>query len=127
MEESEGVQFEEVNNWLIILKSNIMRELLQSLPQELILLFFEDVGDVELLQFLIREVYEELLQRVNPQDLKTKDVQQTDALPKGFVSLIQIHLLQLDFLVQLTNDEEKCLFVEILSEGVLKSNRLIKP
>ncbi len=77
MEESEGVQFEEVNNWLIILKSNIMRELLQSLPQELILLFFEDVGDVELLQFLIREVYEELLQRVNPQDLKTKDVKQT--------------------------------------------------
>lgn len=37
-----------------------MRKLFETFPEELVLLFFEDVGDIELLEFFVGEVDKEL-------------------------------------------------------------------
>lgn len=43
MEDTQRIQFKEINNRLIVLKPYVVTKLLQSLPQKLILLLFEDV------------------------------------------------------------------------------------
>lgn len=94
MEDTQRIQFKEINNRLIVLKPYVVTKLLQSLPQKLILLLFEDVWHVQLLQFLVGKVYEELLERIYGEYLETKDVKQADALPVSLAgSLLKSNLL----------------------------------
>jgi hypothetical protein len=124
MKQTQRIFLEKIDHRLIVLKSNVVGELFQSLPQKLVLLFFENVRNIQLLQFLIGEVYKELFERVYLEDLKTKDVQQTNALPECFI-FVEIHFLDLDLFVELCDEEEESLFEEIFGERVLKSHCLL--
>lgn len=99
-----------------------MRELLQPFLQELVLLLLEDVGDVELLKLFVGKVDEKLLERINLQYLEAENVKQAYALPKALAAFLQVHLLQLDLLVELAHQVQKCLLVQVLREGVLQSH-----
>jgi hypothetical protein len=46
VEEPKGIEFEQVDNWFVILEIDVVGELFESLFQKLILFFFEDVADV---------------------------------------------------------------------------------
>jgi hypothetical protein len=124
MKQTQRIFLEKIDHRLIVLKSNVVGELFQSLPQKLVLLFFENVRNIQLLQFLIGEVYKELFERVYLEDLKTKYVQQTNALPECFI-FVEIHFLDLDLFVELCDEEEESLFEEIFGERVLKSHCLL--
>lgn len=54
--------FKEINNWFIILKADIMRKFSQSLSHKLVLLLFENIRNIKLLQFLVGKINEKLLQ-----------------------------------------------------------------
>ena len=60
MKQAEGVELEEVDDWFVVLKPNVVRKLFESFPEELVLFLLEYIAYVELLQFLVCEVDEEL-------------------------------------------------------------------
>jgi hypothetical protein len=61
VKETKRIEFKKINDWFVILETNIMREFLKSFAQELVLLLFEDIRDIELLQLLIGKIDEKLL------------------------------------------------------------------
>ena len=74
VKKTKGVEFEKVNDGFIVLEADIMGEFFESFLQKLVLFLFEDVGHIQLLQFLIGKIDEELFQRVDLQDFKSKNI-----------------------------------------------------
>ena len=111
MKQTLRIEFKEINDRLVVLKADVMRELLESLSEKLVLFFFEDIGDVELLKFFVGKVDEELLQRVDFEDFKAEDVQQSDALPEALAVFFQIYFLYLYLLVQFCHQIQESLLV----------------
>lgn len=122
MEEAEGIEFEEVDDWFVVLEADVVGELLESFFEELVLFLLEDIGHIQLLQFFIGKVDKKLLEGVDLKHFKAEDVQQPDALAETLVTFIQVHFLQLNLLVQLAHQIQEGLFVEVLGEGVLESH-----
>lgn len=65
MKQTLRIEFEEIDDRLVVLKADVMRELLEPFSEKFVLFFLEDIGDVELLKFFVGKVDEELLQRVD--------------------------------------------------------------
>lgn len=86
------IVLDQIYDRLVILEVKFIRELFQSLLEELVLLFLEDVADIELLQLLIGEVDEELLEAVALENFEAEDVQDTDALARGSVLAEVVHV-----------------------------------
>jgi len=61
---SKRIIFKKVNDRFIVLESNIMGKLSETLSHELILLLFKNVRNIKLLKFLVGKVYKELLKRI---------------------------------------------------------------
>lgn len=117
MKDSKRVELEEVNNGFVVLEADIMGELLEALPQELVLLLFEDIGDVELLQFLIGEVNEELLEGIDHEDFEAEDVQQPDTPPVlARLLSLEVNLLDFDLLIQFGHQVVEDLLVDVLGK-----------
>lgn len=65
MKQTLRIEFEEIDDRLVVLKADVMRKLLEPFSEKFVLFFLEDIGDVELLKFFVGKVDEELLQRVD--------------------------------------------------------------
>ena len=88
MENTQWVKLEKINYGLVVLKPYIMCELFQPFSQKLILLLFKYVWYIELLKFFVGKIDKKLLQWIYFQNLETKDIEQPNAFPKWFVSLL---------------------------------------
>jgi hypothetical protein len=111
VKETKRIEFKKINDWFVILETNIMREFLKSFAQELVLLLFEDIRDIELLQLLIGKIDEKLLKWVNAQHFKAEYVKQSNTLSEWFIGLIQVDLLQFNLLIQFDHNEEECFLI----------------
>lgn len=120
MEDTERIIFEEVNDGFVVLEADIMGELSETLSHELVLLFFEDVGDVKLLQFFVGEVDEELLKRVDIEDLKPENIQKSDtfSIIVGVFLVFEVDLLDFYFFVHFLDEVGEGFFVDVFGEGV---------
>lgn len=70
VEYAQWVKLKQIDDRLVVLKANVVGKLFKPFLEKLILFFLEDVGHIELLQFLVSEVDEKLLQRVDQKNLK---------------------------------------------------------
>ena len=120
VKKTEGVEFEKVNDWFVVLEADIMWEFFEAFLQKLVLFLFEYVGHIQLLQFLIGKIDEELFQRVDFQHFKSKNIKQANAFPESFIGFFKIDFIDLYFIVEFLNKVEKCLFVEIFRERILQ-------
>ena len=120
MKKSEGVEFKKVNDGFVVLEADIMGEFFEAFLQKLVLFLFEDVGHVQLLQFLIGKIDEELFQRVDLQHFESKNVKQANTFPESFIGLFKIDFIDLYFIVEFLHEVEKGLFVQIFRERILK-------
>ena len=78
MEDAERVVFEEVDDWFVVLEADVVGEFSETLSHEFVLLLFEDVRDVKLLEFLVGEVDEKLFKRIDIEHLETKDIEKAN-------------------------------------------------
>ena len=125
MKKTEGVEFEKVNNGFIVLEADIMGEFFETFLQKLVLFLFEDVGHIQLLQFLIGKIDEELFQRVDLQDFKSKNIKQADTFSESFIGFFKIDFIYLYFIVEFLHEVEKGLFVQIFRERILQGYGLL--
>lgn len=101
MEESKRRLLEKIDDWFVVLEIDVVGKFFQSLFQELVLLLFEYVANVQLLKLFVGEVYEELLERVVVEYLESENIQQSDTFSEGGTALIlQIYLLHFYFLIE---------------------------
>ena len=113
LKKTEGVEFEKVNDGFVVLEADIMGEFFESFLKKLVLFLFEDVGHIQLLQFLIGKIDEELFQRVDLQHFKSKNIKQADTFSESFIGFFKIYFIDLYFIVEFLYEVEKGLFVQI--------------
>jgi hypothetical protein len=115
-------ELEEIDDGFVVLETDIVGEFFEAFPQKLVLFFFEDIGDVELLQFLIGKIDEKLFQGVDLEHFEAKDIKQSDTPSEFFGGLLKIDLFDFDLLVEFDHQVVKGLLVEIFGEGVLEGD-----
>lgn len=80
MKNSKWIVLKKINDWFVILESNIVRKLSQTFSHKFIVFLLENVRYVELLEFFVGEIDEELFEWIDCEYLKSENIQQTDTL-----------------------------------------------